>query len=366
MTKISYPAREGIYETIKARVNTYFEERRLSPTGDWRMLGKTAVIFLWLATSYVLLVFLSTSLIMAIISAYLLAQGFVLVGFNVMHDAVHGSHQKSSRLNQVLGYSLDLVGGSQFMWRHKHNVLHHTYTNVNAMDDDLQTFGLLRLSPEQKRRPWHRFQHLYAFPLYSLLTLSWVTFADFKKFFTRRIGSYQLPKPSVSEACLFFLTKMFYFGYTLVLPMFFHPLLHVLVAFVAIHLVLGFTLSVVFQLAHTVEGNDFPQPDPAGQLQREWAVHQVETTADFAPRNPIVSWYLGGLNFQVVHHLFSRISHVHYPAIRPLVEQACKDLGIAYRCYPTVLAALAAHYRLLRSLGRVEPGTLASASPMPS
>jgi linoleoyl-CoA desaturase len=356
LTKISFPAREGIHDTLKQRVHEVLAQEGAAPTGDLRMMVKTAVILAWLVTAYVLLVFFSTSLVMAIISAYLLAQAFALVGFNVMHDAVHGSYSKSRWVNKVMSYTLDIVGGSQWLWQHKHNILHHTYTNIAAMDDDLETFGMLRLSPEQPRRPWHRFQHLYAFPLYSLLTLSWVTFADFRKFFTRRIGDYRLPKPTASEATLFFLTKMFYFGYMVLLPLFFHPVLHVLLAFVGIHLVLGLMISVVFQLAHTGEGTSFPQPDSStGRLPREWAVHQIETTADFAPNNRLVSWYLGGLNFQVEHHLFSRISHVHYPKLQPAVERTCRELGIRYTCHPTVLAALVAHYRLLRSLGGPEP-----------
>jgi linoleoyl-CoA desaturase len=331
------------------------------------MIAKTALILAWLAVSYVLLVFFSTSLIMAVLSAYALAQGFVLVGFNIMHDAIHGSYSRNKTVNRILGYTLDLVGGSQMLWRQKHNLLHHTYTNIEPLDDDLQTFGLLRLSPEQRRRPWHRFQHLYAFPLYSFLTLSWVTYADFQKFFSGRIGPYRLPKPKVSDALLFFLTKIFYFTYMLVLPLLFHPLLHVLVTFVAIHLVLGLTLSVVFQLAHAVEGAAFPQPAPdTGHLEREWAAHQVETTVDFAPRNRLATWYLGGLNFQVEHHLFSRICHVHYPRLRPIVEDTCRELGVRYTCYPTVRAALAAHYRFLRALGRRPLQTAPATSPCPA
>jgi linoleoyl-CoA desaturase len=352
MTKIRFPAREGFHDTLEQRVNEYFDSEGRTPTGDMRMIVKTAVILAWLIVSYVLLVFFSTSLVMAIISAYALAHGFALVGFSIMHDAVHGSYSKNKSVNRLMGYTLDLIGGSQLMWRHKHNILHHTYTNIEALDDDLQTFGLLRLSPDQKRRPWQRFQHLYDFPLYSLLTLSWVTYADFQKFFTRRIGPYRLPKPSVSEAFLFFLTKIFFFGYTVVLPLFFHPLLHVLVAFVAIHMVLGLMIAVVFQLAHTVDGTAFPQPDETtGAIDREWAVHQVQTTADFAPRNRLATWALGGLNFQIEHHLFSRICHVHYPAIRSIVEETCREFGVRYTCYPSVRAALAAHYRFLRAMG---------------
>lgn len=353
MQKISFASKVNFYTILKKRVDRYFIEKGISKTGNWKMFLKTAVILGWLAVSYLLLVFFSTSLIMAAISACALAQGFVLAGFNIMHDANHGSYSKNKRLNNLMGLTLDLIGGSRMLWKQKHNILHHTYTNIDELDDDIHSDGLLRLSPRQNWRPWHRFQHFYAFPLYSLLTLSWITFSDFKKFFTRRIGEYQLRKSSVGETILFFLTKLFYFGYMLILPLLFHPLLHVLVAFVSIHLILGFTLSIVFQLAHTVEGTAFPGPDAkTGNIENEWAIHQVQTTVNFAPRSKLAAWYQGGLNFQIEHHLFSNICHIHYPAIGKIVKKTCQEAGISYISYPTVRSAVVGHYRFLRDMGR--------------
>jgi linoleoyl-CoA desaturase len=351
--KISFPARAVFYRTLKKRVEQYFADNRLPRTGTWRMFIKTGIILLWFAVSYLLLVFFSTSLFLAIVSAFAMAQAFVLVGFNIMHDANHGSYSKSRKVNALLGFTLDLIGGSCMLWKQKHNILHHTYTNIDELDDDIHSNGLLRLSPRQEWRRWHRFQHLYAFPVYSLLTLSWITFSDFKKFFSGRIGDYKLRRHSATDATLFFLTKIFYFGYMLVLPLLFHPLLHVLIAFVGVHLILGFTLSIVFQLAHTVEGNTFPAPQKeSGTIENEWAIHQVETTANFAPRNKLASWYQGGLNFQIEHHLFTNICHIHYPAVSKIVEKTCSEMGISYVCYPTVRSAILGHYRFLKNLGK--------------
>ncbi|NIT57736.1 MAG: hypothetical protein GWN00_16350 [Aliifodinibius sp.] len=212
MKKISFTSKVDCYRILKKRVEQYFTEKKLPKTGNWQMSIKTAIILAWLAVSYLLLVFFSTSLIMATVSALAVAQGFVLAGFNIMHDANHGSYSKNKKINYLMGLTLDLIGGSRMLWKQKHNILHHTYTNIDELDDDIHSNGLLRLSPRQEWRPWHRFQHLYAFALYSLLTLSWITFSDFNKFFTGRIGEYQLRKPSVTETTLFFLTKFFYFG----------------------------------------------------------------------------------------------------------------------------------------------------------
>ncbi|KAA3659580.1 MAG: acyl-CoA desaturase [Calditrichaeota bacterium] len=352
MRKITFPGRVGFNTEVKKRVNHYFEENNISKNADWRMVLKTITILLWLATAYVLLLFSASSLLLAIISAIAVAQGFVLVGFNIMHDGAHGSYAKSKRLNDIMGFTLNLIGGSTMYWKHKHNILHHTYTNVTELDDDIQIHGILRFSPEQTWRPWHRFQHWYAFPVYGLMTLLWVTIGDFQKFFTGRIGEYKLPEPSAGEAFLFFLTKIFYFGYMLVIPMFFHPILHVVVLFLIVHVVLGFTMATVFQLAHVMEDNSFPRPDPAtGAINNEWAIHQVETTANFAPENKFTTWYCGGLNFQIEHHLFPKICHIHYPAISKIVQRTCQDFQINYISYSSFSRAMATHYHFLKKLG---------------
>lgn len=353
MNKITFPGRLGFYPEVRKRVNHYFETNNISKNANWRMVLKTAIILVWLAAAYVSFLFAASSLVLAMVSAIAVAQGFVLVGFNIMHDGAHGSYSKNKRLNWVMGFALDLIGGSNMLWRHKHNILHHTYTNINELDDDIHVMGLLRFNPEQPWRPWHRSQHWYAFPLYSLMTLLWVTTGDFIKFFTRRIGDYRLPKPPAAESLLFFLTKIFYFGYMLVLPMFFLPVLHVLAFFLIVHMVLGFTMAIVFQLAHVAEDNAFPRPHPdTGEIENEWAIHQVETTANFAAKSRLAAWYCGGLNFQIEHHLFPRICHIHYPAISKIVERTCHEFGVTYISHPTFRDAVAAHLRFLKKLGR--------------
>jgi linoleoyl-CoA desaturase len=343
----------GFHARVKQRVHQYFADNRLAKTGDWRLFLKTGLILLWFGLCYLLYVFWATSLLLSLLTVVGLAQGFILIGFNLMHDGGHNSYARQKTVNWLMAFTLDVIGGSHVLWRQKHNLLHHTYTNLHALDSDLHTAGLFRLSPAQCWQPWHRWQHLYAVPFYSLLTLSWVLYGDFRKFFTGRIGPHPLPRPTGVETGLFVLTKLGYVGYMLVLPACFHPVLHVLIAFVVMHVCFGFTLSLVFQLAHTVEHTAFPTPeDPAGRMAHEWAVHEVETTANFAPTHAFTRWYLGGLNFQIEHHLFPSICHIHYPAISTLVRQTCEEFAIPYVCYPTVWAAMMSHYRLLKALGR--------------
>ena len=350
--KVTFRQRSEFSDVLKERVENYFQENGIAKTGNWRMFAKSAVILAWLVASYILLVFFSASLIMAIISAFLVAQGFVLVGFNIMHDGNHGSYSSKQSVNRIMGFTIDLIGGSNHVWRQKHNVLHHTYTNIDELDDDIQSDNLLRLSPEQPWKPWHRFQHLYFVPLYSLLTLSWMTYADFRKVFSGKIRNTPLKKMPAPQMTMFIITKIFYFSYMLVLPSLFHPFLYVLAGFVAVHLVLGLTLSIIFQLAHTVEHNTFPEPHKTtGQIDNEWAIHQVETTSNFATRSWLASWYLGGLNFQIEHHLFTKVCHIHYPAISKIVEKTCQEFSVPYIAFPTIRSAVASHYRFLKQQG---------------
>jgi len=352
VTTIRFPVRVGFHARVKQRVHQYFADNHMPKTGDWRLFLKTGIILTWFVLFYVLYVFYTTSLLMALLTVVALAQGFILIGFNMMHDGGHNSYARHKTINWLMGFTLDCIGGSHILWRQKHNILHHTYTNIHAFDSDLHTAGLFRLSPEQPWHPWHRWQHLYAWPAYSLLTLSWVMYGDFRKFFSGHIGHHPLPRQTRVEAGVFFVTKLLYFGYMLLLPAFFHPVLHVLIAFVVMHVFFGFTLSLVFQLAHIVEHTVFPTPEAhTGRMAHEWAVHEVQTTANFAPTNAFARWYLGGLNFQIEHHLFASICHIHYPAISTIVRQTCDEFAIPYVCYPTVWAAIVDHYRCLKTMG---------------
>ena len=349
--KITFDKDVGFYAPLKKRVDERFPGIRTRGTGGWRMLPKTAIILTGFVVSYVFLVFFSPHVLTTIAAAFVLSQALALIGFNLVHEGAHGSYSSNRTVNWLAGSTASFIGASQMIWQHKHNVLHHTYTNVEEMDTDIQTGGMVRWSHLQEWRPWHRFQHLYAFPMYSLLTLN-VIYSDIQRIISGRIGNYRLPKPSPSQHANFWLTKLFYLGIALVLPLFFNTWWHVLLVLVLINLVVSLTLSLVFSLAHTVEVTAFPSPDPeSGAMEKEWAVHEVETTANFAPRSKLAAWYLGGLNNQIEHHLFPNVCHLYYPRLRKIVEQTCRDFSVRYHSYPSFLAALASHYRHLKTLG---------------
>ena len=349
---IHFPVRGPFTSVVRERVSEYLKSQGKPERDLWQMYVKSAFIIGLAIVSYVMLVFYSTTLAEAVFWGFLLAQAHIMIGLCVMHDAGHKGYSNNPKVNGFMSHTLDAVGGSQWLWNQKHNILHHTYTNIEELDDDLHSGSLLRMSPVQEYKFWHRFQSWYALPLYAFLSLYWILFSDFKEFIQGRIGNYDLPTPKRADKLMFWGGKLFYISYALILPLFYHPITHVLLAFLGIHLILGFTLSLVFQLAHIVDIADFPQPAENGALADEWTVHQMKTTVNFARSNRLVGFYVGGLNFQAEHHLFSRICHLHYPEISRIVKQTCEEYGVPYKEFPTVGSAVASHLKHLKAMGQ--------------
>lgn len=368
MQRARFIGRSDFYATLKHRVDHYFEETGLPKTGTWRLFLKTGIILTLMVGSYIHLVFYAETFWTAVCAALGLAAGKILVGFNLMHDGAHGAYSSRKWLSWAMGATADLLGGSHYLWRQKHNVLHHSYTNIDVLDRDLSSSGTMRLSPVQDWKPIHRFQHWYALPLYCLGTLIWHFRNDYIAFLSGRFGPVPFARPRRADATFFWGAKAFYYGYALVLPSFFHPFWQVVLAFVGIHFLLGLVMFLVFQLAHTTEGPAFHKiAGETGDIENTWAMHEAETTTDFAPNTWLVTWCLGGLNFHIEHHLFPKISHVHYPAISAIVRETCREYGITYHCHPTFRAAIRAHLRHLKQMGQppIEKTTPAGAEVSP-
>lgn len=314
---------------------------------------KTVVTLLWFAGAYALLVFVAASWWQAILASLSLAFATAAVGFNIQHDGNHGAYSHSPRVNHLASLTLDMLGASSHVWRSKHNIFHHTYTNLSGADSDIDVGIFGRLSPAQPYRRLHRFQHYYLWLLYGFLLPAWHLFHDVRCVATGRISGYRFPRPRGWALIEMIGGKLLFVGYAVVVPMLFHPWWVVLLFYAFTAMVLGIVLSVVFQLAHCVEEADFPAfSEDSRRLPEAWAVHQVQTTVDFARENRFWTWYLGGLNFQIEHHLFTRICHVHYPDIAPIVERVCGDFGIPYAAHDKVSTALASHFHWLRRMSR--------------
>ncbi len=347
-----FPAGGPFQADLTRRVRAYFEGASRSRHGGVAIGMKVAAMLAWLALSWALLMFARLPPGAVALLAVSLGLAMAGVGFSVMHDANHGATSASRGVNRLLSYSLDLLGASSVLWRHKHNVMHHTYTNVSGADPDLEGGGAwLRLAPWQRRRPWHRFQHLYVWVLFGFFPLKWWFIDDVRDLFVRRVRGLPLAGALAGKAV--FLTWAF------VLPLALHPTWPVVAVWAIALFTLGNVLGSVFQLAHCVGEAEFVD---SARPMTGWMQHQIATTVDFAPDNAVLGWYLGGLNFQVEHHLFSRVCHVHYRAVSGIVAQTCHDHGLRYRCQPTLRSALAANVRWLRQLGDWEVPRAASRS----
>lgn len=286
----------------------------------------------------------------------LMGFGMSGVGMSVMHDAAHGAYHRSPKVNDFIASSIYLISGNLTTWRLQHNVLHHTYTNIEGLDDDLDTHGLLRLHPDQPLKKSHRYQVWYAPFLYSLLTLNWVTMKDFAQLIRyQKEGVAKLSDADLRKEWIKLIyTKVIYFGLFLVLPLIFLSASWyvIILGFVVMHLIAGFVLSFVFQLAHVVDHVEVSHlPEDGKPMDDEFLAHQLKTTSDFARRSKLVGWFVGGLNFQVEHHLFPHICHIHYPALSEIVRDTAKEFGLPYYEHKTLWQAVQAHLNSLRIYG---------------
>ncbi len=352
--KFSKKDTQQFFKTMRARVNAYFVENNIPKTGNWKMYSKTIAMLLLFLVPYALLLLQFGPDWSAILLYGLIGLGISGIGLAVMHDANHGSYSRYKWLNEVMKYTMNMIGGSSFTWNIQHNILHHSYTNIYELDEDIDDKPFLRLSPHGKLKKYHRYQHIYALLLYCGATFSWILFKDFKQLvhynkngMTKQIGS-----SPTKEFMVMLITKLLYVGYLIVLPIALGVAWWaVLAGFVFMHMVSGFIITVIFQLAHVVEGPEHFLPEPKGRMDNTWAIHQLKTTANFAPNNWLITWFVGGLNFQVEHHLFPNISHVHYKKISEIVSKTAQEFGLPYHTFPRFRMALASHLRVLRAFG---------------
>jgi linoleoyl-CoA desaturase len=340
-------------KTVKERVNAYFEEKGISRHANGAMIIKTIVILSLYWVPYGLIISGQFSLTWMWFFAFLMGLGMAGIGFSVTHDALHGAYSSNNTVNNFLGTFFDLVGANGYIWKITHNIIHHTYTNIHGHDEDLEVAEFIRLSPHTPYKPVHRFQHFLAFPAYSLATLFWVIIKDYWYFFKSPLGPYENKKHPTKEWVKLIVTKVFYYITAIVLPL---VLLDIswwqfIIGFLSLHLTAGLILGIIFQLAHVVETTTHPLPNEDNMIENHWVIHEMLTTNNFARRNRLLCWYVGGLNFQIEHHLFPKMCSIHYPEISAIVEETAKEFGVPYNCHETFREALTSHYRTLKKFG---------------
>lgn len=347
---------KDFHKDVTAAVNAYFKLTGKNKKANGYMYFKT-VFFLWvLIVSYLSILFGGFSIGISYLAWIFLGLSSVFLAVNCGHDAIHGAYSEHKIINKIMSRSYDLLGANSYMWSITHNVVHHTYTNIEGADEDIDSIPFTRLTPHKQWKVIHRYQHIYVFLLYSFSTLFWVFTKDYKKFFQKNIGNYDNKNHPAIQYINLFAFKFLYYTLFLILPLILveMPWYLILGGFVLSHLVEGLAIATIFALAHIVEKAIFLIPNENGLMELNWAVHQLYTTADFGRKSNVTSFFTGGLNFQIEHHLFPSICHVHYPAVSEILKQKAIEYCIPYNEYNSFWDALKSHIRLLKKMG-VEP-----------
>lgn len=342
------------FPMLKERVDSYFNDNKLSREASTGMVVKTVAMYAIYLVPYFLLISNQFSFWWCLLFGLIMGVGLAGLGLSVMHDANHGAYSTNKLVNRLMGYTMDFIGGSSFNWKLQHNVLHHTYTNIDGMDEDLTAGRVIRFCKHSERKPFHKYQHIYGPFLYGLMTLVWSLYSDYTRL-ARYVKMGLLKQVNANPTERFVkltIVKAFFWFYTFALPLMLTDLTlgQMTIIFLLEHYVAGLILSFIFQLAHIMPDAEQPVPQN-GVIEEDWAVHQLQTTADFAGNNWLINWYAGGLNFQVEHHLFPGICHVHYKKLSEIVKKTAEDCGLKYNSYPTFGDAVVAHIGFLKKLG---------------
>lgn len=346
------------FETARKKVNDYFQQNNISKTGNYTMVIKSIVMILIYMVPYAILVSGAITNLYIIWGLWIfMGFGMAGIGLAIMHDANHGSYSKNAKVNKWMGYLINFVGGSVTNWKIQHNVLHHSYTNIEGHDEDITSIPILRFSPSQKLMKIHRYQYIYAWFFYSLMTFFWFIYKDIPQLLRYKKDGRLDSKQKKRFGWLLLeliASKVLYALYIIVIPVVVLdiPWWATILAFFTMQFICGLLLTTIFQLAHIMPNTKFPLPDTKGNVRESWAIHQLMTTTNFAPRSRIMSWYVGGLNYQIEHHLFPNICHIHYKKISPIVKKTAQEFGIPYHSEPNFIKALKSHIKMLKMLGR--------------
>jgi linoleoyl-CoA desaturase len=345
--------REFAFE-VRKRVRAYFKDNDKSVHGNFSMYLKSLIILGVYIAPFIILLTRPVSPWTALVLAIVMGVGEAGVGMSIMHDGVHHAYSSKKWVNDLASSTMFLLGSNIFNWKIQHNIKHHTFTNIFNYDPDISNIKIIRLCQYGPLKKYHRFQHIYAFPLYGLMTFMRLfgEIGVLLEYNRKGITKEQKVNPTWQLVKLLVI-KTIYFAIIIGLPLYFTDFAfwQILIGFIALHVTAGMIMSTVFQMAHVVEGTDQLLVDQDEQIKNDWLVHQLHTTSDFGRKNGLLSWYIGGLDFQIEHHIFQNICHVHYPAISEIIKTTAEEYGFTYNLKPNVIAALASHYRRLKELG---------------
>lgn len=354
-TRVAFSQNVGFRKELNKRVDAYFNAENIKPRDNLAMYIKMAIILGWVISAWVFILFIPSMLWVKALACVWLGAGIAAAAMNIGHDANHGGLSNNSTVNYLVGLLYDVLGLSSYLWKVRHNFLHHTYTNILGYDVEIHGDGLVRMTPYMEHKWYHKLQHITTYLIYPFIPFYWSASDVFLILAKKKYYEHNIPTPKPLEMLILLGGKVIWLGLFLFLPMAVgYTPLQAIIGFTITNMVYGLIICIIFMLAHVMEEADFIQPNlDTNQIDDEWAIFQIKTTVDFAPNNKFVTWYLGGLNYQVVHHLFPQYCHIHYPKIALILADVCQDFGIKYQVLPTFREALASNYNLLKRMATV-------------
>lgn len=349
--KISYPKEpDTFFKETKKRVEAYFASKEISKKGDQAIVQKYIILKL-LAILVYSMIYMAPYTAMVFLAYAILGPLSIILAINIAHDAVHGVAHSSASWNRYFTLQMDLVGANSYVWKRRHQYGHHSFPNTLEKDPDLTQSEVVKILPEAVHRPYHRYQHIYVPFLYAMYTINWIYIRDFVDFFSRKSEIRNIPREEYVKMIFF---KILYISLLGVIPVLLTPLSlgQVFLANIVLHVSASYFLTIALVPSHVSEHSIFVTPDADGKMPYSWSHHQVKTTTDFATESKIVTWIFGGFNHHVCHHLFPKISHVHYPALTPIIKEMTEKYGLEYMHEDSLMSAYFSHFNLLRNNGK--------------
>lgn len=348
--------KDDFAKELRKRINNYFKEKNISQYANAEVITKGFLGFLiWGIIYFLILSDTLSNNFLLLITAFM-ALGFVniFLAFNIMHDACHGAYSKNKRVNYILGFTMNFIGGNSYLFTKMHNA-HHAFVNIAGIDVTLETHGFFRFTPHEPWQPKHKGQHIYTPILYALAMIHWVTVKDYKWMFGElNIGNKKNIKHERKEYFILFISKIFYYSVTLVLPLILlsAPWYWIVIGWINLHILPSLCFALLFQVTHVYKGTHYPLPDKDGNIENNYFIHVLETTADFSRENRFTAWLTGGINIHIVHHLFPKINHAHYIPLTRIIKQTAEEYGIQYQENKNFLKALRLHMEMLKMLSQ--------------
>jgi len=392
------------YPTLKQRVVTRLRELHKARRGGAEIYLKSIMLLTWFWGSLYVMCF-AQSFQVALLGAVSMGAAASFVGTCIQHDGSHGAFSPYSHLNKAAGWTLDMIGASAFTWEFQHMLGHHPYTNLLDVEGDARTdgglaaaadglniqendpdvfssFPFVRMHPSHKRQWIHRYQHIYAPVLFSLMTLSKVYHQDWDLWKNKRLYhiNAECRYGERWNSARFLIMKVLSCGYMLVLPCWCRGSLSGVPLYLVGHLVCGEMLALMFIVNHVIEGVAFAkrERDDKGKILPEkpataegvtpmeatnkmtddkvvplndWAAVQCQTSVNWAAGSWFWSQFSGGLSHQIEHHLFPGLCHTNYVHIQSVVEETCAEFGVPYQNEASLGIAIVKMLRHLKNLG---------------